>query len=83
MGTQIYILHILICTYIDNNKCNYCCRYMKRDRKSVLIERDDIVRWRRKYLTTIKEYRRQNRPIYYLDETWLNEGHTKEKVWVG
>ncbi|KAJ8909291.1 hypothetical protein NQ315_011250 [Exocentrus adspersus] len=24
----------------------------------------------------------EGRPIYYLDETWLNEGHTKEKVWV-
>lgn len=55
---------------------------MKRDRKSILIERDDIVRWRRRYLTTIRDYRRQNRPIYYLDETWLNEGHTKQKVWV-
>lgn len=21
------------------------------------------------------------RPIYYLDETWVNAGHTKEKVW--
>ncbi|KRT80449.1 hypothetical protein AMK59_7684 [Oryctes borbonicus] len=54
---------------------------MNRDRKSVLIERDDTIRWRRRYLMTIKDYHCQNR-IYYLDETWLNEGHTKQKVWV-
>lgn len=57
-------------------------RYIKRNRRSILIERDDIVRWRRKYLRTIKQYREEHRPIYYLDETWVNEGHTKDKVWV-
>lgn len=30
----------------------------------------------------MKTFRQQERPIFYLDETWLNEGHTKEKVWV-
>lgn len=57
-------------------------RYLKRNRKSILIEREDIVRWRHDYLRTIKRYRTENRPIFYLDETWLNEGHTKEKIWV-
>ncbi|XP_057671272.1 uncharacterized protein LOC130903016 [Diorhabda carinulata] len=57
-------------------------KYLKRSHKSVLIERDDIVRWRRQYLTSIKCYRSEGRPIYYLDETWLNEGHTKAKVWI-
>ncbi|KAJ8978147.1 hypothetical protein NQ317_016849 [Molorchus minor] len=27
-------------------------------------------------------FRREGRPIYYLDEIWLNDDHTKEKVWV-
>ncbi|KAJ8918507.1 hypothetical protein NQ315_015212 [Exocentrus adspersus] len=57
-------------------------RYVKRNRKSILIERHDIVRWRLGYLNSIKEFRKENRPIYYLDETWVNEGHSKEKVWV-
>ncbi|XP_072398085.1 uncharacterized protein [Diabrotica undecimpunctata] len=57
-------------------------KYLKRSRTSILIERDDIVRWRRNYLTSIKRYRSEGRPIYYLDETWVNEGHTKDKVWV-
>ncbi|KAB0799818.1 hypothetical protein PPYR_07698 [Photinus pyralis] len=33
------------------------------------------------YLKAIKQYRNEGRAIYYLDETWLNEGHTKQKVW--
>ncbi|KAL1473068.1 hypothetical protein MTO96_038946 [Rhipicephalus appendiculatus] len=55
--------------------------FRKRKRNSALLERDDIVTWRRKYLRTIREMRRQQRPIYYLDETWVNAGHTKETVW--
>ncbi|XP_072397434.1 uncharacterized protein [Diabrotica undecimpunctata] len=57
-------------------------KYLKRSRTSILIERDDVVRWRRNYLTSIKRYRSEGKPIYYLDETWVNEGHTKDKVWV-
>ncbi|KAJ8974394.1 hypothetical protein NQ317_011238 [Molorchus minor] len=77
-----------IITCFDETTKNYIRRfatdvpYLKQSRKSVLIERDDIVRWRRDYLRSIKKFRCEGRPIYYLDETWLNEGHTKEKVWV-
>lgn len=39
---------------------------------NALIERGDIVLWRRKYLDSIRHYREENRPIYYLDETWVN-----------
>lgn len=56
-------------------------RYMKRNRKSFLIEKEEIVLWRRNYLKKLREYRRENRKIYYLDETWVNEGHTMQKVW--
>ncbi|KAH6920073.1 hypothetical protein HPB50_028940 [Hyalomma asiaticum] len=55
--------------------------FRKRKRNSALLKRDDIVAWRRKYLRTIREMRRQQRTIYYLDETWVNAGHTKETVW--
>ncbi|KAM7284254.1 hypothetical protein ISCGN_001351 [Ixodes scapularis] len=27
-----------------------------------------------------KQYRHDNRPIYYLDETWINAGYTRSKV---
>ncbi|XP_037505831.1 uncharacterized protein LOC119382183 [Rhipicephalus sanguineus] len=55
--------------------------FRKRKRNCALLERDDIIVWRRKYLRTIREMRKEKRAIYYRDETWVNAGHTKEKVW--
>lgn len=56
-------------------------KYVKRKRDNFLTDRDDIVLWRRKYLKQIQEYRNQNRRIYYMDETWINAGHTNSKSW--
>lgn len=56
-------------------------RYLKRNRKSALIEKPEIVTWRRHYLTEIRRLREQGKVIYYMDETWINEGHTVAKVW--
>jgi len=56
--------------------------YVRKSRNSALIERNDIVCWRRRYLETIKHYRQLGRPIYYLDETWVNAGETTTKTWV-
>lgn len=49
-------------------------KYVKKKRNSALIERHDIVLWRIKYLKQIKKFRDEGRPIYYLDETWVNAG---------
>ncbi|XP_049771004.1 uncharacterized protein LOC126133111 [Schistocerca cancellata] len=57
-------------------------KYVWRGRDSMLIDRDDIILWRRRYLRTIKRLRDEGRPIYYLDETWVNAGHTRSYVWV-
>ncbi|XP_047541814.1 uncharacterized protein LOC125074529 [Vanessa atalanta] len=56
-------------------------KYVKRRRNNALIDRDDIALWRIKYLINMKTFREQGRPIYYLDETWVNAGHTVGKVW--
>ncbi|CAH4003122.1 unnamed protein product [Pieris brassicae] len=56
-------------------------RYVKRRRNNALIDRNDIAIWRIKYLKTMKTYGEQKQPIYYLDETWVNAGHTVGKVW--
>lgn len=56
-------------------------RFLKRNRKSLLVEKNEIVVWRRNYLEKIRQYRQEGRKIYYMDETWLNEGHTVQKVW--
>lgn len=55
--------------------------YSKRKQDNALIDRDDIILWRRKYLRAIKQLRKEGVPCYYLDETWINAGHTKTKVW--
>ncbi|XP_060846254.1 uncharacterized protein LOC132925915 [Rhopalosiphum padi] len=56
--------------------------YMKRGRNSGLIEKSEIILWRRRYLKDIKRYREEGRPIYFLDETWVNAGDVNSKVWV-
>lgn len=56
-------------------------RFLKRNRKSALIEKSEIVLWRRRYLRKISELRRLGKKIFFMDETWVNEGHTVQKVW--
>lgn len=49
---------------------------------SAILEREDIVTWRRRYLDQIRQYRAENRPIYYLDEicVYVQETHGKSLV---
>ncbi|XP_011554813.3 uncharacterized protein LOC105386028 [Plutella xylostella] len=56
-------------------------KFSKRCRNSMLTDRDDIFFWRRNYLRDIVKAREVGKNIYYLDETWINEGHTMPKVW--
>ena len=46
------------------------------------MERSDIVCKRYNFLRKMKELRCTGRPIIYLDETWVNVNHTKDKVWM-
>jgi len=54
---------------------------VKCGRNSALIEREDIVLWRTKYIEEIRKYRSQGRSIYYLDETWVNAGDCNNRIW--
>ncbi|XP_031342522.1 uncharacterized protein LOC116170342 isoform X1 [Photinus pyralis] len=56
-------------------------RFEKRSRNSVLREKDEIITWRRRFLREIRKYREEGRKLYFLDETWVNAGHTVSKVW--
>ncbi|XP_060839131.1 uncharacterized protein LOC132920631 [Rhopalosiphum padi] len=47
---------------------------------SALIERDDLVLCRRKYISTIRRYRQEGRTIYYLGETWVNVKESSSKM---
>lgn len=57
-------------------------KFVKRTRNSMMTDREDLEYWRRNYLQSIKEARNVNKKIFYLDETWVNEGHTNNKIWV-
>jgi len=47
------------------------------------MERNDIVAMRVKFLRTIVNLRQNNdtRPVICLDETWVNQNHTKGYIW--
>src|SRR5277367_3605545 len=55
--------------------------HKEKVRNSDLLDRKDLLAWRSRYLRSIDQYRREGRHIIYLDETWLNEGHTTKKKW--
>ncbi|KAJ8736946.1 hypothetical protein PYW07_000217 [Mythimna separata] len=52
-----------------------------KSKRLLLIEQPNITVWRKKYLTQIRNYRTQNRNIYFLDETYINAGHHASKCW--
>lgn len=56
-------------------KCN--------DGRRFLMERDDIVTARLEFLRKIHQVKNepQQRPIIYLDETWVNQNHSKKFIW--
>ncbi|XP_061704644.1 uncharacterized protein LOC133515996 [Cydia pomonella] len=57
-------------------------KFIKRSRNSLMNDREDLQYWRRNYLKCVKEARAAGKKIFYLDETWVNEGHTKSLIWL-
>jgi len=55
--------------------------FTKRGRNSALIENNEIRAWRTRYIRDIRQYREESRPIYYIDETWVNTGDVPIRVW--
>lgn len=53
----------------------------KRKRKDA-HNQADIIAERDLFITTMREYRLQNRPIIYVDETWFNKNMHFETVWI-
>ena len=57
-------------------------RYGRVDGRKFLLERDDIVTARTKFLRKMKQLRNENvENIIYLDETWVNQNYTVHKSW--
>ena len=57
-------------------------RHTLRDDKLYFYERRDIMEQRHNYLKNIMQYRREDRPIVYLDETWANSHMAPERLWL-
>lgn len=47
------------------------------------MERNDIVAMRVRFLRHMVNLRTNNddRPVVYLDETWVNQNHTRNHIW--
>jgi hypothetical protein len=56
-------------------------KYVRKSRNSALIERNDIVCWRRRYLETIKYFRQLCKTINYLDETLKTQAKLQHYHW--
>lgn len=52
-----------------------------QNNRKVLLERLDIRALRIDYLQKIKHFRDTNRPIVYIDETYIHSSHTSSKMW--
>ncbi|XP_025192116.1 uncharacterized protein LOC112592312 [Melanaphis sacchari] len=55
--------------------------YAKRGRNSALLEKNEIILWRRQYIRDLRKYREEGRQIYFLDETWVNAGDVTSRIW--
>lgn len=52
-----------------------------KSNRKILIEQPEIIQKRITYLQMIKKYREQNRPIVYVDETYILSSHVQGKSW--
>ena len=59
-------------------------KYRTNDNKHYILERPDIVQQRHSYLRVMKANRESlhPRPVIYLDETWCNARHSRNRMWV-
>lgn len=49
-------------------------------KRKILMERHDIVAWRRKYIDTMRQNRTDGRPIVFLDETYIHVSYAVKKM---
>lgn len=52
-----------------------------KDNRQLLMEKEDVVSKRVKYLRNIRKYRAEGRKIFYMDETYIHVSHTKNTAW--
>jgi len=47
--------------------------------RNIICEKPHLLIMRSKYLREVREMRRENYDMVYVDETWINAHHTSEK----
>lgn len=52
-----------------------------QNNRKILMEKPDIQQLRRNFLRNMLRYRREKRPIIYMDETYIHSSHTQAKSW--
>lgn len=74
-GSRTSMWRILKSLKFKYKKCN--------DGRRFLMERNDIVASRVRFLRQMVNLRKNNdsRPVIYLDETWVNQNHTRNYIW--
>lgn len=74
-GSKTSMWRILKSLKFRYKKCN--------DGRRFLMERNDIVAMRVRFLRQMVNLRKNNdvRPVVYLDETWVNQNHTRNYIW--
>ncbi|XP_048373846.1 uncharacterized protein LOC125445060 [Sphaerodactylus townsendi] len=53
--------------------------YNRRHKDCTLTDKPEITAWRHRYLRKIRQFRSEGRKIFFLDETWVSEGHAVSK----
>ena len=57
-------------------------KFKNHDNRKYVMEQPRVIAQRHNFLRKIRKYRREGRPIIYLDETWLNTHHSLTKCWI-
>ena len=59
-------------------------RYKKHENKKYIYEQPRVIQQRHDYLRHLHRNRNpaENRPVVYLDETWVNARHGRDTMWV-
>ena len=57
-------------------------KFKSHDNRKYVMEQPCVIARGHDYLRKIRRYRREGRPIIYLDETWLNAHHSLAKCWI-
>ena len=56
--------------------------YKRHENKRYIYEQPRIIQQRHDYLRHLHRNRQEQRPVVYLDETWVNAHHGRDTMWV-